>query len=185
MKKILMLIAIVDLVLIAFIACLAIKASAEYITAPSGLRLRKAPVDGEVIEVLPFKSEVTVLDDPFPEWMLIETKDGKQGVVSAEWLSPDDPASEWVYMGRWKLTAYVATGNPCASGVYPQAGVTLAQNDLPFGSVVFIQGVGTRTIQDRGPGYLGNSWADIFMSSYSEAVSWGMQKRDVWLISQP
>ena len=173
----------IDVLVVAFIIAMVVQARAEYVTAPSGLRLRKQPEDGEIIKVIPFGTEVTVLDDPVPGWLLVEY-DGDEGVMSAEWLSLDDPADGWTYLGSWHLTGYCWTGYRCADGSWPTAGYSLAHNTLPFGTRLYIQGLGERTVTDRGPGYLGSEWADIFMGSYSECVSWGSQYKDVWLIPE-
>ena len=92
------------------------------------------------------------------------------------------PQEQLTYLGTWSCTAYTHTGNSCANGNYPSDGYTIAHNTLPFGTEVYIDGVGYRTLEDRGPGYLGSEWCDIFMDSYDACVHWGMQDRDVYLV---
>ena len=181
MKKFLVVAIIVNAILLAFIAWMLVEAKGEYVKAESGLRIRSEPsTESEIVTVLPFGEQV--FGEIEAGWMRLE--DGR-GYVSADWISAEDPCDKWQYLGRWDLTGYCWTGYPCANGEYPVAGYSLAHNTLPLGSKIWISGVGQRTVTDRGPSSLGGSWADIFMSSYSEAVAWGMQKRDVWLISQP
>ena len=86
------------------------------------------------------------------------------------------------YLGNWHITAYAATGNPCANGNYPSTGYTIACNSLDFGTQVYIEGVGVRIVEDRGPGWLGSEWCDLYLGDYSLCVAWGSQYRDVYLI---
>ena len=89
------------------------------------------------------------------------------------------------YTGTWRITAYAATGNPCANGNYPQTGYTIACNSLPFGTEVYIDGVGFRTVEDRGPEWLGSEWLDIYMGEVEPCVQWGDQYRDVYVVAEP
>ena len=102
-------------------------------------------------------------------------------MVATGILQPE-PEPQMTYLGNWSITAYTHTGNSCANGNYPTDGYTIAHNTLPFGTQVYIEGVGYRTVEDRGPGYLGSEWCDIFMDSYGACVQWGMQNRDVYLV---
>ena len=163
----------------ALIAVLALTAHGEYVTPPEGLRLRKSPsLDAEVIEVLPFGSEVkgTIRDG----WM--RTADG---FLKAEHLSESDPLEQYEYCGSWLLTAYTHTGLCCADGTYPEAGYSIACNSLPLGTRVFISGIGFRTVCDSGPSSMPDEWCDIFMDGYEECVAFGEQYHDVWVTKMP
>lgn len=158
------------------IAGMTMLASAEYVTPPEGLRLRKEPsLDAEIIQVLPFGTEVE--GTVSAGWM--KTDDG---YLKAEYLSEDDPLDGMTAMGSWLTTAYTHTGMCCADGSYPQAGYSVATNSLPLGTKLFIQGVGFRTVTDRGPSSMPGSWLDIFMDGYGECVAWGEQYREVWVV---
>lgn len=98
-------------------------------------------------------------------------------------LQPESE-TQMTYLGTLSCTAYTHTGNPCANGNYPSDGYTIAHNTLPFGTEVYIDGVGYRTVEDRGPGYLGSEWLDIFMDTHDACVQWGMQDRDVYLVER-
>ena len=151
-------------------------ASAEYVTAPSGLNVRaEKSTDSAVVEILPFGVEIMPLKVG-KRW----TKLGN-GYVSTEWISTEDPKENMVSMGVWHITAYAYTGSPCANGEMPETGRTVACNSLPFGTQVYIYGVGFRTVTDRGPGWLGNEWIDLYLGDYGECVAWGSQYREVWL----
>jgi 3D (Asp-Asp-Asp) domain-containing protein len=66
-------------------------------------------------------------------------------------------------------------GNPniTASGEQVVPGVTLAAApSVPFGTEVYIRGLGRRVVQDRG-GMIGDKQLDIAVRSRAEALSWG------------
>lgn len=155
-------------------------ASGEYVSAPEGLNVRASrSTDAEVLEVLPFGTEVQ--GKIKGSWMRLK---GRKGFVSTEHIQDTDPFEEMVYMGEWRVTAYAYTGSQCANGQYPTAGYTIAHNSLPFGSEVYIEGVGFRTVEDRGPAWLGDAWCDLYLGDYAECVSWGNQYRDVWVVTE-
>ena len=117
----------------------------------------------------------------FDEWSKVEYNNLK-GYIKSEYLSDDDLDDGLEYLGNWHITAYTHTGYNCANGNYPTDGYTVACNSLPFGTRIYIDGIGERVVEDRGPGSLGNSWADVFMDSYNSCVAWGSQYRDVYLV---
>ena len=90
------------------------------------------------------------------------------------------------YLGNWTLTAYANDGQS-ASGRANIPGQTCACNCLPFGSVIYVEGMGTYTVADRGASsgawaWHNSNWADLYMGSSSECYSWGVQHRDVYLV---
>ena len=76
-------------------------------------------------------------------------------------------------LGTWRITAYAYTGSPCANGNFPTAGYTIAHNSLPFGTEVYIEGVGYRTVEDRGPEWLGSEWCDLYLGDTDSCIQWG------------
>jgi len=82
---------------------------------------------------------------------------------------PTSSAPSDGYIGTYRCTGYVATGNACASGVMPESGVTIASNSLPMGTRVYIEGIGERVVQDTGG--MGNGVIDVFVDSTSEAYA--------------
>ena len=84
-----------------------------------------------------------------------------------------------VYIGDYMITAYEWTGNPCANGNYPSEGYTVACNDLPFGTEVYIDGVGWRVVEDRGGG--GTGWMDLYLGDVDSCYEWGVQYRGVYV----
>lgn len=180
MKKILIAIALMDIAMIVMILMMLIRANAEYVTAPEGLRIRAEPsTEAEVYEVLPFRSEVS--GEIEAGWMRLE---GRDGYVCADYVAVDDPLEGAQLLGEWRITAYAATGYPCANGNYPTTGYTIACNSLDFGTEVYIDGVGFRTVEDRGPAWLGSEWCDLYLGDYWSCVQWGSQSRKVWRLNE-
>lgn len=86
-----------------------------------------------------------------------------------------------VYMGNYELTAYIATGNPCADGQYPQVGFTVASNDPNlWHKWIRIEGYGEYYVHDTGG--MASNVIDIFVSSYDEAIQFGRRSADVYVI---
>lgn len=96
-------------------------------------------------------------------------------------------SSSGTYLGRFKLTGYCAcsictgqwSGGSTASGTTPTAGRTIAMGGVPFGTKLMINGQ-VYTVEDRGTAY---GHVDIFCSSHSEALSFGVQYADVYQLS--
>ena len=92
-------------------------------------------------------------------------------------------------LGNFTLTAYTAgpestgkrPGDPAygitASGAKVQPGVTIAAdpNVIPMGSTVYIEGIGTRVVQDTGGAIKGNR-IDVYIPDLSEARQFGVKK---------
>lgn len=85
------------------------------------------------------------------------------------------------YVGHYELTAYIETGNPCADGVYPQVGYTVASNDpLLWHKWIHIEGYGDYYVHDTGG--MSSNVIDIFMGSYDEAIEFGRREAEVYII---
>lgn len=100
-----------------------------------------------------------------------------------ETLDNQEPVPETPTMtsvGYWDVTAYTWTGNRCANGEYPYEGLC-AVNGLPFGTQIYIEGVGYLTVADRG-GMKGKYDVDIYMDSESACWQWGRQKLEIWIV---
>ena len=76
-----------------------------------------------------------------------------------------------------EVTAYNWTGYKCANGKWPVEGTTIAMNNIPLGTRIFIEGIGERIVQDRiGHG----TQLDIYMGrDKNAAVKFGRQKLKV------
>ena len=93
------------------------------------------------------------------------------------------------YIGKYKITYYCACKQCCgktngitASGAKVQEGVTVAADTskLPFGTNIYISGIGWRTVQDRGGAIKGNR-LDIYISCHNDPMPYNVQNLDVWV----
>lgn len=85
------------------------------------------------------------------------------------------------YAGIYELTAYIATGNPCADGVYPEVGYTVACNDpLLWHKWIRIEGYGEYYVHDTGG--MNSDVIDLFVGSIDEAYQIGRKQVEVWII---
>lgn len=94
------------------------------------------------------------------------------------------------YVGTFKVSAYcpcrLCTGKTngiTASGVKAQEGITVAADwsVLPVGTVIEIDGIGQRIVQDKGSAIKGNR-IDLYMNSHNDALNFGVQYLKVWRI---
>lgn len=105
---------------------------------------------------------------------------------------PTEPA--WA---EYEATAYCACEKCCgawaenrpdgivytASGAVAQEGVTIAADwdVLPPGTVVYIDGLGERVVQDRGGAIKGNA-VDIYFEDHDEALVYGRQTVRLYIV---
>lgn len=97
----------------------------------------------------------------------------------------EEPQME--YLGDWTISFYCNCSECCgqwaggatASGAMPSAWWTAATSGLDFGTIVYVDGLGTFEIQDRGTDY---GWLDVFVSDHSEALANGLQTRSVYIV---
>lgn len=106
---------------------------------------------------------------------------------------PDGLTKE--YAGKFLCTAYCTeeyqhicgTGTGItASGQPIQADVTVAADQalLPYGTVLYIEGVGVRVVQDRGAGVQGYH-LDVAVDTHENALAWsGYGEHRVWIIRE-
>ena len=92
-----------------------------------------------------------------------------QVTYSEPTTSVESSSVEGGYLGSFKCTGYVATGNTCANGNYPTSGYTIASNSLPMGTRVYIEGIGERVVEDTGG--MDGETLDIFCNSVDECYA--------------
>ena len=104
-----------------------------------------------------------------------------------------DSAISFRYAGVFSCTAYCSeqyahicgTGDGItASGAQVQPGITVAADPdiFPFGTALYIEGVGVRYVQDTGAAIKGNA-LDIAVDTHENALSWaGYGQHRVWII---
>jgi hypothetical protein len=150
----------------------------------------------ECVITMPVNIQV-VIDEPVHEdpSPIIETEPVVEEVVeessTEESIDPpiveEEPVAveeteplEMEYLGNLYITGYVATGNPTASGPYPYVGgVAMSRSyGLPWGTTIYIDGLGYYTLFDTGCSY---GVVDVFCNTIPECydlTSW----RDVYIV---
>ncbi len=101
----------------------------------------------------------------------------------------EEPSDNGNYVGTFRLTAYCPCSICCGSntgitaiGTVPVQGRTIAADPsvLPYGTVVYIDGYGTYTVEDCGN--FSSNTIDIFFDSHSVAYDFGVQYADVYIV---
>ena len=115
-------------------------------------------------------------------------------------IAPEPTAApELTYIGEFVVTAYcpceICCGkwsdpdNPLtASGAPAIEGVTVGADwdTLPPGTVIYIEGVGQRTVQDKPAGWIvekyGGHILDLYFAEHQDALEFGKQELKVWIV---
>lgn len=92
-------------------------------------------------------------------------------------------------LGAFTLRAYTqyleSNGGPVktATGTEPTSGRTVAVDPrvIPFGSKIYIEGLGERVAEDTGAAIKGNQ-IDVFLPSVEHCLRFGVQKREVMVV---
>lgn len=99
---------------------------------------------------------------------------------------PEDPVL--TPLGVFTITFYCPCEICCgewatgctASGVLATEWHTVATGErFPFGTRLYIDGLGYFTVEDRG---VGDNCIDVFVNSHDDALNYGLQYRDVYLV---
>jgi 3D (Asp-Asp-Asp) domain-containing protein len=92
-------------------------------------------------------------------------------------------SDNYTFYATYSLTAYCATGNPCADGVYPSVGYTVACNDPSlWHRWIYIEGMGQYYVHDVGgmPSY---NIIDVYLGTYDACIQFGRQSANVYLMN--
>ena len=89
----------------------------------------------------------------------------------------------------WTVTAYCSCVKCCgktdgitASGERVESDVTIAADPaIPFGTVIWIEGIGERIVQDRGSAITGKH-IDLYIADHMAAKKFGIQKLEVRIL---
>lgn len=143
----------------------------EYRPIPSPvLSERKEPkLEVEIVTTEEMTTEEVVYEEPEIEVEEVEV---------VEVSSPDG----MTYIGEFCLTAYAATGSPCADGAMPSEWYTVACNDPAlWHRTIYIEGYGTFYVHDRGgmPSY---NILDVYLGDYDSCIQFGRQYASVYLV---
>jgi 3D (Asp-Asp-Asp) domain-containing protein len=128
----------------------------------------------ENLDALISTAESTIIITPTLELTLVPT------------IAPVLESREFIITGYCNcIKCCHKTDGITASGVKVQEGITCAADwsVLGVGSVVDIEGVGVRTVQDKGSSVKGDHIDVYFGGGHQEALNFGRQKRKVVIIS--
>jgi len=92
-------------------------------------------------------------------------------------------------LGDWTISFYCPCEICCgqwatgctASGVLATPWHTVATDGLEFGTVLYVDGLGYFTVEDRGTEY---GWLDIYVGDHAAALDLGLQTRSVYIVSE-
>lgn len=162
-----------------------------YVTAENGLNIRPTPgTEISPIDTVANGTQLQLVEkDIIQNWSSIKYN-GRLRYVSSKYITEIKEKQQSVakkYLGNYRITFYCNcsqccgqwAGGPTASGVYPEAGVTIATgSQFTYGTKLMINDH-IYTVQDRG---VGNGCIDIYCSSHSQACAGGMYYTDVYLV---
>lgn len=87
-----------------------------------------------------------------------------------------------------EITCYTASADECgndlgitASGESVRDGIVAADSSIPFGTILYIEGVGEVVVKDRGGAIEGNR-IDLYVETKDEAFNFGRQQRKVYFV---
>lgn len=118
----------------------------------------------------------------YDEILIVETALETEAVFSRE--------AEEIVFEEWHVTGYCACEECCgktdgvtASGETVTEGITIAaDSSIPFGTKIWIEGFGVRTVQDRGSA-IGKNEIDIYFSDHDQSRRFGSQYLKVGVLS--
>ena len=86
--------------------------------------------------------------------------------------------------GKWALNRHDGVVYT-ASGAIAEEGVTIAADwsVYPPGTIIYIEGIGERTVQDRG-GAISGQKIDVYFDSHEDALDFGYQEVQIKVISE-
>mgnify|MGYP003299629281 CR=1 FL=1 len=161
------------------------KISKETITVEPTAELIETPTVAPTLEptVAPTPEptvELTPAPTPTPEVIVIEDtcKESLGTFTITYYCACEDCCDEWA------KNRPIVEGKPVvvtASGAFAEAGVTVAVDPsvIPYGTVLYIEGVGYRVAQDCGGSIKGNK-IDVYLSSHADTVVRGIHTAQVY-----
>lgn len=141
--------------------------------------------------VIDYKIENNRLNDAISDYEQIISEQEIQ-IEAIEQTVTELKSTTIKYVGDFKIYFYCGCEQCCgkttgmtASGTTAQDGVTVAADTsiLPFGTKLYINGLGERVVQDRGGAIQGNK-IDVYVDSHDKIPSIGTFTTDVWVVTE-
>lgn len=153
--------------------------AADLVYEPLPIMVEPLPVEPPIF-IEPTVVETETVTENVEELVMSETEEEAEVIEEPQEEEPVEETS-MTYLGNLKITGYVATGNPTASGVYPYVGGVAMSSSygFPWGTKIYIDGLGTFELFDCGCAY---GVVDVFRSSESECYAL-TSYRDVYVIN--
>lgn len=125
--------------------------------------------------------EYDYYDESYDEYEYYESESDEEEYVEEDNTYSDSESGNMTLLGNLYITGYVETGNPTASGVYPYVGGVAMSTSygLPYGTTIYIEGLGYYTLFDTGCNY---GVVDVFCNTVDECynlTSW----RNVYVVN--
>lgn len=164
--------------------------------APQAVQVKTiTAVPGKLPEPTPEPSEEAVAEEPVVAEAAPETQASASPVEVEPELQPVETEPEWFTV---EATAYCSCAKCCgewankrpggvvytADGSVAQAGVTIAADwdVFPAGTVLYIEGLGERIVQDRG-GAINGYDVDVYHDDHNAALQFGRQHLNAYVVS--
>lgn len=167
------------------------EAAGDVVYATDNVNIRTEPTtESESIGCLLEDEPIERISEENTLWSKV-LYDGKEYYICSLYLTEDDPLDDYILLGEFKITAYCG-GSCCngkwagrtSTGVTPIEGITIAVAPwiIPYGTDVYIEGVGHRVAQDTG-GFANRNdhQIDLYFSSHGRTSNWGVQYRNIWI----
>lgn len=119
-------------------------------------------------DMTPASPEVAETKEPEPEWFTVE---------ATAYCSCVKCCGEWA-LKRPGGVVYTADGSVAKQGVTIAADWSV----FPAGTVLYIEGLGERVVQDKG-GAINNMDVDVYFDNHGEALQFGRQYLNAYVVS--
>ncbi len=120
-----------------------------------------------------------------------------EGLLSANYLpvppvvhTEETQQEERELLGLYTISAYTCSAQEgtaaCIShhtAQRPVEGVSIASPNLPVGTVLEVEGLGRRVVDDLCRG-CPERQMDVYMEQREDALKWGIPKKSVWVIRE-
>ena len=125
-------------------------------------------------------SSVTASGKSVAQLNYVQEEDESDAVAEKDEDSSENTSMS--YYGCLELTAYTWTGNPCADGVYPTSGHTVACNNSElWHKWIYIEGYGSYYVHDTGG--MGYGVIDVYMDSYDSCIQFGRRSANIYILN--